>query len=116
MSMTSADLEYWGTRNSDMKATKEVVTQKIMAARDLIKCHPFTSELATGLFTSKDMGVCRFSSALIEWSESDLNDMKRLCVQAYNRETIVRLSLQEHLAHATINIKCPLYLSESTRR
>jgi len=80
--MTSADLEYWGTRNSDMKATKEVVTQKIMAARDLIKCHPLTSELATGLFTSKGMGV-RFSSALIEWSESDLNDLKRWCVQAY---------------------------------
>jgi len=29
------------------------------------------------------MGVFRFSVALIEWSESELNDVKRLCVQAY---------------------------------
>jgi len=47
------------------------------------KCHPLTPELATELFTSKGMGVFRFSAALIEWSESELNDMKRLCVQAY---------------------------------
>jgi len=29
------------------------------------------------------MGVFRFSAALIEWSESELNDVKRLSVQAY---------------------------------
>jgi len=29
------------------------------------------------------MEVFRFSAALIEWSESELNDVKRLCVQAY---------------------------------
>jgi len=76
-------LGYWGTGNGDMRATKEVVGQKIIAARDLIKHHPLTPELATELFTSKGMGVFRFSAALIEWSESELNDLKRLCVQAY---------------------------------
>jgi len=76
-------LGYWGTGNGDMRATKEVVRQKIIAARDLIKCHPITPELATELFTSKGMGVFRFSAELIEWSESELNDVKRLCVQAY---------------------------------
>jgi len=69
-------LGYWGTGNGDMKATKEVVRQKIFAARDLIKCHPLTPELALELFTSKGMGVFRFSAALIEWSESELNDVK----------------------------------------
>jgi len=76
-------LGYWCTGNGDMRATKEVVRQKIIASRDLIKCHPLTPELATELFTSKGMGVFRFSAALIEWSESELNDVKRLCVQAY---------------------------------
>jgi len=66
-----------------MKATKEVVRQKIIAVHDLIKCHPLTSELATELFTSQGMGVFRFSAALIEWSESELNDVKRFCIQAY---------------------------------
>jgi len=59
-------LVYWGTGNSDMRATKEVVRQKIIAARDLIKCHLLTPELATELFTSKGMGVFRLSVALIE--------------------------------------------------
>jgi len=78
-------LGYWGTGNGDMKATKEVFRQKIIAARDLIKCHPqaLTLELATELFTSKGMGVFRFSAALIEWSESELNEVEQLCVQAY---------------------------------
>jgi len=77
-------LGYWGTGNGDMRATKEVVRQKIIAARDLIRFPPLTPELATELlFTSKGMGVVRFSAALIEWSESKLNDVKRLCVQAY---------------------------------
>ena len=35
------------------------------------------------LFTSKGMGVFCFSAALIEWPESEMNDVKRLCVQAY---------------------------------
>jgi len=39
-------LGYWGTGNGDMRATKEVVRQKIIAARGLIKCHPLTPELA----------------------------------------------------------------------
>ena len=74
---------YWGTANGDMRATKEVVRQKIIAARDLIRFPPLTPELATELlFTSKGMGVVRFSAALIEWSESELNDVKQLCVQA----------------------------------
>jgi len=51
-----------------MRATKEVVRQKIIAARELIKCHPLTPELATELFTITGMGVYCFSAALIEWS------------------------------------------------
>jgi len=58
-------LGYWGTGNGDKRATKEVVRQKIIPARDLIKCHPLTPELATELFTSKGMGVFRFLAALI---------------------------------------------------
>jgi len=57
-----------------------VVRQKIIAARDLIKCHPLTPEPAMELFTSKGMGVFRLSVLLFEWSESELNDVKRLCV------------------------------------
>ena len=64
-------LGYWGTGNGDMRATKQVVRQNIIVARDLIKCHPLTPELATELLTSQGMGVFRFSAALMEWSENE---------------------------------------------
>jgi len=46
-------LGYWGTGNGNMRATKEAVRQEMIAARDLIKCHPLTPELATELFTAR---------------------------------------------------------------
>jgi len=46
-------LGYWGTGNGDMRATKEVVRQKIIAACDLVRCHPLTPELATELSQAK---------------------------------------------------------------
>ena len=64
-------LGYLGTGNGDMRATKEVVIQKIIAAGDLNECHPPTPELTPTSFTSKVMAVFRFSAALIEWSESE---------------------------------------------
>jgi len=99
-------LGYWGTGNGDMRATKEVVRQKIIAALDLIKYHPLTPELAAELFTSKGMGVFHFSAALIQSSESELNDVKRLCVQAYKNAL--------HLPWSTASAL--LYLPENTCR
>jgi len=64
-------LGYWSTGNGVVRATKEVVRPKIIAARDLFNCHPLTPELATELFTSKGMKVFHFSLALIEWSEKN---------------------------------------------
>jgi len=66
-----------------MRATKEVARQKIIVARDLINCNSVTPELATILLTSEGIGVFRFSAALIKRSESELNDVKQLSVQAY---------------------------------
>ena len=51
-----------------------------------------TPELAKELFTSKGTGVFPFSAALIEWSENELNDVKRLCVQVYKNAWHLPLS------------------------
>jgi len=59
-----------------MRATKEVDRQEIIAARDLVKCHPLTPELESELFTNKGLGVFRFSAARIEWSKIELNNVK----------------------------------------
>ena len=69
--------------NGDMSATKKVVREKAEAARDLIKCHPLSPELATELFASKGSGAFRFSAALIEWSKSELDSLQKIWVQAY---------------------------------
>ena len=86
-------LEHWGTGNSDMRAIKKVVRQKTIAARNLIKCHHLTPEPATESFTSKGMGVLRFSAALVRWSENELNDLNQLCVQAYKNNWHVPWSI-----------------------
>jgi len=78
-------LGYWGTGNGDMSATREVVCEKARVARDLIKSHPLTPELSAELFAQKGIGALpgRFSAALIEWSQSELEGLQRIWVQAY---------------------------------
>ena len=44
-------LDYWGTGNGDISATREVVREKAKVARDLTKSHPLTPELSAELFT-----------------------------------------------------------------
>ena len=71
-------LGYWGTGNGDMSTTREVVRGKARVARDLIKSHPLTPELAAELFAQKGSGTFRFSEALIEWSQSELEGLQKI--------------------------------------
>ena len=66
-----------------MTATKVLVCKKAAEARDLIECHPLTSELATKMFAQKGVGTFCFSAALIEWSKGELEDHQRIWIQAY---------------------------------
>jgi len=79
-------LGYWGTGNGDKSATREVVRhgEKARAAHDLItERHPLTPELSAELFAQKGIGVFRLSAALIEWSQSRLESVPKIWVQAY---------------------------------
>jgi len=64
-----------------MSATREVVREKARVALDLIKSHPLTPELSAELFAQKGIGA--FSAALIEWSQSELEGLQKIWVQAY---------------------------------
>jgi len=99
-------LGYWGTGSGNMTATKRVVRQKIIAARDLIKCHPLTPELATELFISKGMGVFYFSPGLIEWSENDgASKTTRTLGTGHGKQHALSLSSRKYMqvrkAHCT---------------
>jgi len=59
-------LDYWGTGNGDMSATREVVREKARVARDLIKSHPLTPERSAKLFAQKGISAFRLSADLIE--------------------------------------------------
>jgi len=76
-------LGYWGTRNGDMSATREVVRENARVARDVIKSHSLTPELSAKLFAQKRIGAFQFSEALIEWSQNELEGLQKICVQAY---------------------------------
>ena len=76
-------LGYWGTRNGDMSATRKIVREKARVVRDLIKSHPLTPELSAELFAQKGIGTFQFSAALIEYSQSELEGLQKIWVQAY---------------------------------
>jgi len=77
-------LGYWGTGNGDMSATREVVREKarVPVARDVFKSHLLTPELSAELFAQKRIGVFRFSTALTKWSQSELEGLQKIWVQA----------------------------------
>ena len=98
-------LGYWGAENSDMRTTKEVVRQKIITARDLIKCHLHT-RASNGIVHKQWYGSLPLLSGThwvvwkwIEW-----------------REMIVRPSPLERLALATVNSKFSQYFPKNTCR
>ena len=76
-------LAYWGTGNGAMSATREVVREKARVARDLIQSHLPTPELSAELFAQKGIGAFRFSAAIIKWSQSKLEGLQKIWVQAY---------------------------------
>ena len=76
-------LGHGGTGNGDMRATREVVREKARVARDLIKSHPLTPERSAKLFAQKGISAFHFLTALIEWSQSELEGLPKIWVQAY---------------------------------
>jgi len=64
-----------------MSATREVEREKARVARDLIKSHTLMPELSAELFAQKGIGAFRFSAALIEWSQSELEGLQKVWVR-----------------------------------
>jgi len=80
-------LAYWGTGNDEMSTTREVVREKARVARYLIKPHPLVPDISTKFFAKffaqKGISAYRFSAALIKWSQSGLEGLQKICVQAH---------------------------------
>jgi len=92
-------------------ATREVVCEKERVARGLIKSHPLTPELSAELFAQKGIGVFQFSAALIEWSQSELEGLQKIWVQAYTNAWHVPWSSANSLPNCTTaegGHECPL--------
>ena len=61
-----------------MGATREVVREKVIVARDLIKSYPLTPELSAELFAQNRLSAFKFSAVLIEWSQSELEGLQKI--------------------------------------
>jgi len=72
-----------GTGNFEESAAREVVREKARVARDLIKSHLLTPELAAELFAQKGIDAFLFSVARIEWSHCELECMQKILVHMY---------------------------------
>jgi hypothetical protein len=75
-----------------MTVTKEKVKEKARNARDLLKHHPLTPELALELFICIGVGVFQFSAALVQWTWKELKEMQTIWVQAYKHAWRLPLS------------------------
>ena len=64
---------------------EKVVREKARVARDLNKSHPLTPELSAELFAQKGIDAFRFSAALIEWSQSELEGLQKIWVQGLQK-------------------------------
>jgi len=65
-----------------MSFTRKVVREKARVERDLIKSHPLIPRLSTELFAQKGIGAFWFSPVLIEWSQSELEGLQKIWVEA----------------------------------
>jgi len=111
-------LGYWGTGKIDMSTTRKVVREKARVARNLIKSHPLTPELSAELFAQKGIGTFRFSAALIKWSQSELEGLPKIWVQAYKNVWHVPWSTTNSLytfSTAESGHECPLQSGELTQ-
>jgi hypothetical protein len=88
-------LGFWATPNGDMTVTKQRVITKTREVLGLLMHHPLETKTAKELFQSMAVSVFRFSAAQVQWSQSELDQLQSLWLQAYKRA--------EHLANGTAN-------------
>ena len=102
-----------------MSATRKVVREKARVARDLIKGHLLMPELSAELIAQKGIGAFRFSTALIEWLQSELESICDECkilmkppagifwsrIQSFPISNCVSCSRRRRGSHAAVGIE-----------
>ena len=57
--------------------------EKTKQAIDRIQHHPLTPGLAWEVFVSQGVRAFRYSAAVVDWNDAELEELERLCVQGY---------------------------------
>jgi hypothetical protein len=86
-------LGFWATPNGDMTVTKQRVLTKTEKVLGILTHHPLEAKTAKELFQSIAVSVFRFSAAQVRWSQTELDKLQSLWVEAYKRA--------QHLAAST---------------
>ena len=86
-------LGFWATPNGDVTVTKQRVLTKTEEVLGILTHHPLESNIAKELFRSMTVSVFRFSAAQVRWSQTELDKLQSLWVEAYKRA--------QHLAAST---------------
>ena len=68
-----------------MTVTKQRVLTKTEEVLGILTHHPLESNIAKELFRSMTVSVFRFSAAQVRWSQTELDKLQSLWVQAYKR-------------------------------
>jgi hypothetical protein len=78
-------LGFWTTPNRDMAVTKQRVLTKTEEVLGILTHHPLEAKTAKELFQSMAVSVFRFSAAQVRWSQTELDKLQSLWIQAYKR-------------------------------
>jgi len=76
-------LGFYATANGDFKETKNRILQRTKELVESIRHHPFTPEIATEIFISQAVGLFRYSAAIVDWSQQELQDLRVQWARGY---------------------------------
>jgi hypothetical protein len=86
-------LGFWATPNGDVTVTKQRVLTKTEEVLGILTYHPLEAKTAKELLQSMAVSVFRFLATQVRWSQTELDKLQSLWVEAYKRA--------QHLAAST---------------
>jgi hypothetical protein len=90
---SSRHLGFWATPNGNMAATKQRVLVRTKEVLGLLTHHLLETKVAKELFQSMSISVFRFSAAQVRWSQTELDQLQSVWIQAYKRAEYLAISM-----------------------
>ena len=89
-------LGFWSTPDGNMQASKDLVYERTLAAKETIRGHPLDPKQVVAIFTAKTIGNFRYLAAVTPWSRRDLERLDRYWRQGFKTAWRLNESTADH--------------------